>query len=266
MRNQALRVHGALALKRLIYGRRGEPYRLGAHSLRFVPGTRPFRLKWADLPPKVDEVARYDALQQLFLLKHLKSGMTAVDVGAHVGQDSLMMAALCGPQGGVTAFEPNAEARETFARNVALNPGLKAPELISAACSDQDGRRMLFNEPGHSANSSLTASGNGALGGYEVETVRLDTWAKAPPDLVKIDVEGFELRVLEGAERLLGGPTTFLVELHPYAWPALGDTYEKLRDLAASHGRRVRYIDQPEPPTEIPYTAQGYGIAVLERT
>jgi FkbM family methyltransferase len=259
MLQQLLRVDGPLAIKRAIYGRRGEPYSIGAHRLRFVPGTRPFRLKYAT--SENDWVARYDALQQMYFAEHLKLGHWAVDVGAHVGQDAMMMAALCGPEGLVTAFEPNAEARDTFRKNVALNPGVKPPELVAAACSDADGRAMLFNEPGHSANSSLASTANTADGGYEVETIRLDTFTKArAPDLIKIDVEGFEIRVLEGAERLLAGPTTILCELHPYAWPELGDSYEKLEALLAKHGRRARYLDEAGAPSWI-----RYGITLLER-
>lgn len=258
MFQQILKVDGPIAIKRLIYGLQGEPYSIAGHRLRFVPGTRPFRLKYADATN--DDVARYDARQQLFMVDHLKPGHRAVDVGAHVGQDSLIMAALCGPDGEVTAFEPNREAREIFLRNVSLNPKVKSPKLIAAAVSNQDGKAILFNETGRSANSSLTPSGNRASGGYEVETVQLDTWMPAPPDLVKIDVEGFEIRVLEGASRLLDSPAIVLCELHPYAWSELGDSYEKLQSLLGRYGRRARYLDEAAEPTRI-----RYGVTVFEK-
>jgi FkbM family methyltransferase len=258
--NQLMRIDGPLAIKRVLYSRKGEPYSIAGYTLRFVPGTRPFHLKCANLPPERDDVARYDSLQQLFLIEHLKSGAHAVDVGANAGQDSLIMAALCGPKGRVTAFEPNAEAREVFMRNVALNPHIKPPELLDAAISDTDGSATLFNEPGRSANSSLTASANGAAAGYNVQTLRLDTWMRSPPQLMKIDIEGFEIRALEGARRLLKSPAIILCELHPYAWPAMGDSYEGLRVLLAQHGRRARYLDETGEPTRI-----RYGIVELER-
>lgn len=41
--NHTLRIEGPLVAKRILYGRRGEPYGIGGHILRFLPGTRPIR-------------------------------------------------------------------------------------------------------------------------------------------------------------------------------------------------------------------------------
>lgn len=204
---------------------------------------------------------RYDAWQLKYLADHLKPGQSALDIGAHHGQDSLVMAALCGRHGEVSAFEPSAEARAVFMRNLALNPQVKPPTLLPFAVSDQDGHAVLFAEAGVSANSSLTPTGTtaGAVPQYEVQTIKLDTWMTRVPNLVKIDVEGYEIRILAGARRLLDSPAAILCELHPYAWPAIGDSYEGLCDLLAQHGRRVRYLDDHDP------AQLQYGIALLER-
>jgi hypothetical protein len=61
--NQLTRVDGPLAIKHTLYSRKGEPYSIAGYTLRFVPGTRPFHLKYANLPPERDDVARYDSLQ-----------------------------------------------------------------------------------------------------------------------------------------------------------------------------------------------------------
>jgi FkbM family methyltransferase len=189
MFNKLLRIEGWNALKRLFYGKRGEPYEIGGHVLRFIPGTRPTRTKYAT---SSNGVNRYDALQFLYMAEHLKPGMRCLDVGAHNGQDSLIMSALCGADGHVTGFEPNAEAREILWQNVALNPGVKQPKIVSAAVSDNDGRAMLYAEGGASSNSSLDPAGStkDAVGQYEVDVVSLDRWITAMPDLVKIDIEG----------------------------------------------------------------------------
>ena len=54
------RHQAATLLKQLIYGRRGEPYRIGGRTLRYLPGTRPVRLRYINSP---NEISKYDAMQ-----------------------------------------------------------------------------------------------------------------------------------------------------------------------------------------------------------
>src|SRR5258706_634264 len=143
-----------IGLKQVIYGRRGEPYRFAGHVLRYVPGTRPIRLRYLHSESWVN---RYDALQVVWLESHLREGDTAIDVGAHYGIYSILMAAKCGQVGHVVAFEPDPYALEVLARNIALNPGLKPPVVESAACSDKIGKAILFSRGGN-AQSSLVRS------------------------------------------------------------------------------------------------------------
>ena len=78
---------------------------------------------------------------------------------------------------------------------------------------------------------------------------------------MKIDTEGAEIRVLQGARDLLSSSAVILCELHPFAWPLFGNSLEELKELVAGHGRRLRYLDQD---CEIGDKAT-YGIAALER-
>lgn len=59
--------HAVILAKRLIYWH-GEPYEIDGQTLRFVPGTRPIRLKYADSPNWIN---RYDALQIRWLWENL---------------------------------------------------------------------------------------------------------------------------------------------------------------------------------------------------
>src|SRR5215469_4162539 len=97
-----------LRVKRLLYSKRGEPYRVAGRTLRYVPGTRPVRTRYAH---SRSSNVRYDALQTLWLSTHLKEGDTALDIGAHSGVYTILMAAQCGHTGRVTAFEPDPYAR-----------------------------------------------------------------------------------------------------------------------------------------------------------
>lgn len=259
--------HAAVTgLKRLVYGSRGEPYRVGGHVLRFVPGTRPVKLRYAS---SENWVNRYDALQIRYLTETLRPGDVALDIGAHHGQDALIMAALCGAEGRVAAFEPDPYARSVMEQNFRLNPGTRTPRIEAIACSDRAGSATLYSRGGN-ANSALVPSQlehqtGENLEGFDVPTVAIDDWIASSgwpsPRLVKIDTEGAEIAILKGAKALIASDAIIVCELHPYAWPSFGDTWDDLAGLAAAGGRRIRYLDGRDWITGEPV----YGIALLER-
>jgi len=261
-----LRHQFVLGLKRALYGRRGEPYRIEGHTLRYIPGTRPIRLCYTR---SQNGIARYDALQVLWLSTHLTEGDTAIDIGAHYGVYSILMAAMCGQTGHVVAFEPDPYAREMLVKNLNLNPSIKRPTVELCACSDKIGEATLFSRGGNS-QSSLARSAVEFSAAHKSEEIRvslvtLDSYLSEhnlpAPRCVKIDAEGAEIRILKGAKQVLSSNADLVCELHPYAWPVFGDTLAELKDLAAAAGRRVRYLDQG---TEISGQAE-YGTVLLER-
>jgi FkbM family methyltransferase len=255
-----------LAMKRVIYGRRGEPYRIEGHTLRYVPGTRPVRLRYLR---SQNSIVRYDALQVQLFSTRVAEGDTIIDIGAHYGVYSILMAARVGRTGQVVAFEPDPYAREVLARNIALNPDLKPPVVEAAACSDSVGEATLYSRGGN-AQSSLVRSGVEFSPAHKSEQIRvplvtLDGYLLGrglpEPRWVKIDAEGAEIRILKGAAKVLLGSTNIVCELHPYAWPEFGNTFSELKELAAASGRRIRYLDQM---TEVGEQAE-YGTVLLER-
>src|ERR1700704_1785784 len=122
-----------LACKRFLYRRHGEPYRIGGHTLRYEPGTRPVRTHYIN---STNIVTRYDALQVQLLSKSLAEGDSAIDIGAHCGQYTILMAALCGQSGRVVAFEPDPYACKLLLKNLNLNPHIKKPVVETYAVSD----------------------------------------------------------------------------------------------------------------------------------
>src|SRR5690348_754120 len=100
-----------LAAKRGFFAGRGEPYQVAGKTLRFVPGSRPVRLRYQTAENSVN---RYDALQLDWILNNLRDGDFGIDVGANYGQCTIVMAASCGPGGIVVAFEPNPDARDVL--------------------------------------------------------------------------------------------------------------------------------------------------------
>jgi FkbM family methyltransferase len=261
-----LRQRLTLDLKKVVYFGRGEPYRINGHTLRYLPGTRPIRVRYAS---SANRVNRYDALQIKLLSAALSEGDTAIDIGAHSGQYAVLMAALCGHSGRVIAFEPDPYARQQLMTNIGLNPRLRRPVVEDVAVSDRPGSAVLYSRGGN-AQSSLARSGVESQAHSDTEAIdikltTLDDYLREhhvpEPSWVKIDAEGAEIKILRGAPGLLAGKAQILCELHPYVWPEMGDTLDELRALVAASGRRMRYLDQT---VEVGAHVE-YGTVLLER-
>jgi FkbM family methyltransferase len=126
----------------------------------------------------------------------LRPGMTAIDVGANVGIFTLAMAQLVGISGHVHAFEPDATNLALLKENLAINGLRDRIDVSHVALSDEAGF-IRFESTRDAASSHVSAIGN------EVPTLRLDDYPVSRLDLVKIDVEGMECKVLRGARRTL---------------------------------------------------------------
>ncbi len=120
------------------------------------------------------------------------------DVGAHVGLVTFAIAARR-PDIAIRSFEPNPSNIESWRRNHELNPDSRV-ELVASAVSDREGRARL-TVPGDSGSGMLAAEGT------EVTTVALDAYCAREGirsvDVAKLDVEGHEAAVLDGARALL---------------------------------------------------------------
>jgi FkbM family methyltransferase len=256
-----------LAAKTLIFAGRGEPYGIGGKTLRFVPGTRPIRLRYQTARNSIN---RYDALQLAWMLNNLAEGDFAVDVGANYGQCTIAMAQRCGAGGGVIAFEPNPRAREVLQRNFDLNRSVKRATIEAFACSDVAGGEVTLYHNDSPSNSALVPLGGPGQSGDEAASFRvpvttLDAYfaerGLPEPRCVKIDTEGAEIRVLKGARNLLASGAAIFCELHPYAWPQFGNSLREFKELLSASGRRARYLDQESQMGD----DATYGIVAVER-
>lgn len=243
-------IHRAIVLaKKIVYLGRGEPFTLGSHRLRYVPGTRPVRLRYIDSP---DEVVRNDAMQLRFFTENIVEGSLILDVGGHCGEYAVLFAALAGPGAEVVTFEPDTMAQPTLRRNIALNNFASRIRIEQLAVFDRDGEHVFFSRDAN-AQSSLMESGMGAsardavVHSSTVRTVRLDDYLAErrcrAPALVKLDIEGAEINALRGAPRLLASDATIVCELHPYAWNAFGTSFGELLALVTAAKRQIRYLD-----------------------
>ena len=135
----------------------------------------------------------------------LRSGDLFVDVGANLGLHTLAACQTVGSGGQVIAFEPFERTAQLLERTVWINGFSGITTLHCAAVSDRPSQRTLFlgrTSGHHSIVRSPLAPGISSA--VEVPSVALDDClAGTSPTLVKIDVEGAELLVLEGARTLI---------------------------------------------------------------
>ena len=130
-------------------------------------------------------------------------GDVVLDVGGCWGDTALYFAARVGPEGKVYTFEFDPENLAIMRANLALNPAL-APRIkvIERALWDRSGELLQFVQAGRM--TTVVASGNRA---QEVMTITVDDFVDEEQidrvDFLKLDVEGAELNVLDGARRTL---------------------------------------------------------------
>jgi FkbM family methyltransferase len=173
----------------------------------------------------------------------LKPGAVVFDLGAHHGVVALMLARTVGDGGRVIAVEAEPGNAEAAVENARLNGAANMIVLQSAASNTTE--PLLFAE---GLNGQVDAST--ALGNTKVSAVTVDTLADShgEPDLVFIDVEGYEERVLEGAARALrNGRTAFLVEVHEALAEFGGDPASILR-LLSGFGLFTSSGEEPYAP------------------
>jgi FkbM family methyltransferase len=129
------------------------------------------------------------------LEEYVRPGSVALDVGAHIGTHALTMARLVGPAGRVYAFEPVKKTYRELRRNLELNGVTNVVALRYALGKGTAG--VIEMNPIHPGEEGGTSVGHG---GDRVELRSLDSFGFEQVSLIKIDVEGFELPVLDGAE------------------------------------------------------------------
>lgn len=243
--------NGIISAKKLWYLSRGEPIQYGAHKLRYVPGTRPVRLKYVDSP---DVVVRNDAKQIDFFLKRVQPGQLVLDIGGNVGQYAVLFSALVAPTGKVITFEPDQLHRTILRRNVELNRCSDRVIIEDLALSDTNGTHAFFSRNDQMSSLVRTGLGTNAtapdVNQQIVTTARLDYYMKLKKlslaDWVKIDTEGAEINILRGAGEILKSNGVIICELHPYAWKELGTSYEELLGLIKASGRNIKYLDESQ--------------------
>ncbi len=174
----------------------------------------------------------------------VRKGDVVWDIGANVGLFTFSAANIAGATGYVLAIEADSWLVELLRRSVKTRPELSADcEVLSAAVSDSvDITRFQIAARGRSTNHLADVSGSTQTGGVRdsmlVGTVSID-WLleRLPaPQVVKIDVEGAEYQVLQGAHKLLSS-------LHPTILCEVSSKAAQVGRLLKGHGYLMFDLD-----------------------
>lgn len=181
------------------------------------------------------------------LRRTLSPGGVFIDVGSNIGYTALVAASIVGLEGRVIALDAQRECAEATRRNAELN-GLDQLEALHAAAAAQSGEtEVVVTED--SLWSRLASVGDHPL---EVRRDRVpaiavddlvERFGLPTVDVVKIDVEGGELEVIAGMQRVLAGQRPYVIcEMH-------GRNAE-FCDAVEAHGYRVVNLDGREAARE----------------
>lgn len=236
---KAWTVAALFPLARLLLGGRRRRFRANGVAMAIDVGHSPMSLLRA--------LGLYELRKTAEVQSRLRPGSVFVDVGSSEGDFALIAARIVGPSGRVQAFEPDAGNIAIIRDNVALN-GFAWVDVHPVALSDRDGEAELFRSSVSGWHSLLAGLENRDRDVVTVPVARLDSFAFDRVDMIKVDVEGVEVAVLEGARASIARHRpVILLDTHP----SLGADIARLQAFADELGYDIldsdRHSSRPRP-------------------
>jgi FkbM family methyltransferase len=165
-----------------------------------------------------------------------------MDIGANIGYHTFRMSKLTGPSGRVYAVEPTSWAYRKLTRNASLNPDLNNITFSQVGLSNIDTGIVPVQ-----FQSSYRLDGKQQSATENIELVTLDTYLERENikklDFIKLDVDGFEGKILQGAAKSLTKlKPSILMELNPATMLENGDDPDDMVQLLVQAGYHFETI------------------------
>jgi FkbM family methyltransferase len=182
-------------------------------------------------PGMVDEYDRF--------VSDCRGKCTFLDIGACHGVYSLTFLTV-NSEGRAIAVEPSPAAREILQYNISTNCMHNRIGIVPHAAGENDGK-MYATSNWHHMEAKKHSRGAVAVDTRSVDAM-CDEHA-CIPDLVKVDVEGFELYVLQGARSVLFRRPVVYLEIHPQLTAKLGYDHAKCFDLMSQMDYEITEVN-----------------------
>jgi FkbM family methyltransferase len=184
-----------------------------------------------------------DRAERQLLRKILFPGAVVVDVGANIGIYSEFLCRCVSPTGLVHSFEPSPE---NFKRLCAATRTLPSVRLSQAAVGEHSGKSQLYISDKLNVDHRTYAANGDSRRAVPIEMVTLDDYFRPGErvDLIKMDIQGYELHALRGASRVLADNRgiKLLVEFWPYGLKQAGVKWVDLIEALEQKNMVIRQV------------------------
>jgi FkbM family methyltransferase len=182
-----------------------------------------------------------------FINNYLSEGMTVIDIGAHVGLLSVVMAQKVKPGGKVYSFEPTPSTFKLLQKTITINGFENVIKPNMMAVADKKGKTFFYVTDIEAHNSNSLSDNKRDYGNehkIDVELVSVDEFAVENKitkiNFIKIDAEGAEFSVLKGCENTFRkDKPKMILALHPSSIVNFGNSLEQIWDYLAAFGYTV---------------------------
>jgi FkbM family methyltransferase len=137
--------------------------------------------------------------------KYIKLGDTVIDVGGNLGFFVLILNELVGETGNIYTFEPSKNMKERLEKTIEIN-NIQNITILNLALGESEGSTTLHYNPKQTGLSSIVTNFEKSSINEEIQITRLDKFSeniRGRVSFLKIDTEGYEPQVLNGARKLI---------------------------------------------------------------
>jgi len=184
-----------------------------------------------------------DRAERQLLRKSLFPGAVVVDAGANIGVYSEFLSRCVGPNGVVHSFEPSPD---NFSRLRSATRKLPNVHLCQAAVGERSGETMLYVSGKLNVDHRAYATEENARRAVQVGMMALDDYFKPGDcvDLLKLDIQGYELHALQGAKRVIkeNDEIKLLLEFWPYGLKQAGVNWRELIEMLEGFAMNVMFV------------------------
>jgi FkbM family methyltransferase len=184
-----------------------------------------------------------DRAERQLLKRILFAGAVVVDAGANIGIYSEFLSRCVGPTGAVHSFEPSPD---NFKRLRTATRKLQNVRLSQAAVGEHSGNSELYLSDKLNVDHRAYMADGDSRRSVPIEMVALDDYFKPGErvDLIKMDIQGYELHALRGANRVLedNPAITLLIEFWPYGLKQAGANWVDLIAALEQKGMVIRQV------------------------